>query len=170
VLLIGCDYHPSVQQIARVNTETGECGERRLTHCAEAEQFYRELKQQGTSVCVGIEATGNSRWFERLLAELNFELWIGDPAQIRAKQVRKQRNDPLTGSPMPGGFRKPMIFYAVQAFGLPVFNGTSTSMVVPPFGFETIEILPFTRRVLSRMLITPMPRPLSTFSRSKPAP
>jgi len=44
-------------------------------------------------VCVGIEATGHSRWFERLLAELNFELWIGDPAQIRAKQVRKQRND-----------------------------------------------------------------------------
>ena len=93
MLLIGCDYHPSVQQIAWVDTETGECGERRLTHCAEAEQFYRELKQQGTSVCVGIEATGHSRWFERLLAELNFELWIGDPAQIRAKQVRKQRND-----------------------------------------------------------------------------
>jgi transposase len=31
--------------------------------------------------------------FERLLAELNFEIWIGDPAQIRAKQVRKQKND-----------------------------------------------------------------------------
>jgi transposase len=42
---------------------------------------------------VGIEATGHSRWFERLLAELNFEIWIGDPAQIRAKQVRKQKND-----------------------------------------------------------------------------
>jgi len=93
VLLIGCDYHPSVQQIAWVNTETGECGERRLAHCAEAEQFYRELKQSGASVRVGIEATGHSRWFERLLAELNFEVWIGDPAQIRAKQVRKQKND-----------------------------------------------------------------------------
>ncbi len=42
MLIIGCDYHPSVQQIAWVNTETRECGERRLTHCAEAEQFYRE--------------------------------------------------------------------------------------------------------------------------------
>jgi transposase len=82
-----------MQQIAWADTGTGECGERRLTHCAEAEQFYRELKQQGTSVRVGIEATGQSRWFERLLAELNFELWIGDPAQIRAKQVRKQKND-----------------------------------------------------------------------------
>jgi hypothetical protein len=31
-------------------------------------------------VRVGMEVTGYSRWFERLLAELGFELWIGDPA------------------------------------------------------------------------------------------
>jgi transposase len=91
MLIIGCDYHPSVQQIAWVDTETGECGERRLTHRAEAEEFYCQLK--GKRVRVGIEATGHSRWFERLLAELNYEVWIGDPAQIRAKQVRKQKND-----------------------------------------------------------------------------
>ena len=54
MLIIGCD-HPSVQQIAFVDTETGECGERRLAHCAEAEQFYRELKQRGVSVRIGIE-------------------------------------------------------------------------------------------------------------------
>ena len=76
----GCDYHPSVQQIAWVDTETGECAERRLRHRSEAEQFYRELK--GKQVRVGMEATGHSRWFERLLVELNFELWVGDPAQI----------------------------------------------------------------------------------------
>jgi Transposase len=86
--------HPSVQQIAWVDSETGECGERRLTHSGgEAEQFYRELKKKGISVRVGMEATGHSRWFERLLAELNSELWVGDPAQIRAKRVRKQKND-----------------------------------------------------------------------------
>ena len=79
-----------MQQIAWVDTETGECGERRLTHRAEAEQFYRELRKQ---VRVGIEATGHSRWFERLLAELKYEVWIGDPAKIRAKQVRKQKTD-----------------------------------------------------------------------------
>jgi transposase len=94
MLIIGCDYHPSVQQIAWVDTETGECGERRLTHSGgEAEQFYRELKKKGISVRVGTEATGHSRWFERLLAELNSELWVGDPAQIRAKRERKQKND-----------------------------------------------------------------------------
>ena len=27
---------------------------------------------------VGMEATGYSRWFERLLAELGFEVWMGE--------------------------------------------------------------------------------------------
>ena len=30
MLIIGCDYHPSVQQIAFVDTETGDYGEHRL--------------------------------------------------------------------------------------------------------------------------------------------
>jgi transposase len=94
MLIIGCDYHPSVQQIAWADTETGECGEKRLMHSdGEAERFYRELKQKGVQVRVGIEATGHSRWFECLLAELGFELWVGDAAEIRAARVRKQRND-----------------------------------------------------------------------------
>jgi transposase len=94
MLMIGCDYHPSMQQIAFVDTETGECGEQRLMHCGgEAETFYRELKQRPIQVRVGMEATGYARWFERLLAELGFELWIGDPARIRARRVRKQKTD-----------------------------------------------------------------------------
>ena len=36
---------------------------------------------------------GYSRWFERLLAELGMELWIGDAAQIKSKRVRKQKTD-----------------------------------------------------------------------------
>jgi len=87
--IIGVDYHPSVQQIAFVNTDTGECAERRLNHSdGEAEKFYRELKAAGCSVRLGMEATGHARWFERLLAEVGFELWIGDPPQIKAKRVR----------------------------------------------------------------------------------
>jgi hypothetical protein len=57
----GCDYHPSMQQIAWTETESGECGERRLIHISEAERFYRELKKKGVSVRVGMEATGHSR-------------------------------------------------------------------------------------------------------------
>jgi transposase len=40
-----------------------------------------------------MEASGHARWFERLVAELQFELWIGDAAEIRTKRVRKQKTD-----------------------------------------------------------------------------
>jgi transposase len=94
VIIIGVDYHPSFQQIAFWDQETGECGERQLNHSdGEAEKFYRDLKQQGVSVRVGMEAIGYSRWFERLLAELGIEVWIGNAAEIKTKRVRKQKTD-----------------------------------------------------------------------------
>jgi transposase len=93
-MLIGVDYHPSFQQIAFLVEETGEYRERRLNHSdGEAEKFYRDLKLQGAYVRVGMEATGYSRWFERLLAELDFEVWIGDPAEIKTRRVKKQKTD-----------------------------------------------------------------------------
>ena len=93
MMIIGCDYHPGFQQIAFVDTETGELQERRLEHREEAEKFYRDLAAQGMKVRVGMEASGHARWFERLLAELQFELWIGDAFEISAKRVRKQKTD-----------------------------------------------------------------------------
>jgi transposase len=93
MLIIGCDYHPSFQQIAFVDTESGELGERRLLHRVEAEQFYRQLREHSTPARVGMEASGHARWFERLLRELQFELWIGNAAEIRSKRVRKQKTD-----------------------------------------------------------------------------
>jgi transposase len=93
MLIIGCDYHPAFQQIALVDTDSGELQERRLQHREEAEKFYRDLAAQGIKVRVGMEASGQARWFERLLAELNVELWIGDAAEIRSKRVRKQKTD-----------------------------------------------------------------------------
>ena len=93
-MIIGVDYHPSFQQIAFLKEETGECGERRLDHNGgEAERFYRDLKQKESIVRVGMEATGYSRWFERLLAELGFEVWIGDPAEIRTRRAKRQKTD-----------------------------------------------------------------------------
>jgi transposase len=94
MLILGVDYHPSFQQISFLDQETGECGDRRLNHSdGEAERFYKELKERGVSVRVGMEATGYSRWFERLLAELGIEVWIGDAAKIKTKRVRKQKTD-----------------------------------------------------------------------------
>jgi transposase len=89
--IIGCDYHPSFQQIAWVDTETGETQERKLMHGdGEAERFYRQLRGP---VRVGMESTGNCHWFVDLLAEMGHEVWIGDAARISAKQVRQQRTD-----------------------------------------------------------------------------
>jgi hypothetical protein len=64
-----------------------------LQHREEAEKFYRDLAAQRMKVRVGMEASGHARWFERLLAELNIELWIGDAAEIRTRRVRKQKTD-----------------------------------------------------------------------------
>jgi transposase len=93
MIIIGVDFHPEFQQIASVDTDTGEFQEKRLAHPEEAEKFYRDLATQGMQVRVGMEASGHARWFERLLAELQFELWIGDAAEIRTKRVRKQKTD-----------------------------------------------------------------------------
>jgi len=89
--IVGCDLHTRYQQIAMLETETGELTERRLEHASgEAKDFYAGLP---APVRVGIEATGHTRWFERLLSELGHELWMGDAAQIRAAMVRKQKTD-----------------------------------------------------------------------------
>jgi len=94
MMIIGVDYHPSFQAVAFFVEETGECGEQELNHSdGQAEKFYRDLKQRGISVRVGMEATGYSRWFERLLAELGFEVWMGDPAEIKTRRVKKQKTD-----------------------------------------------------------------------------
>lgn len=91
MIIIGCDFHPSWQQIASLDTETGEAEERKLMHSSgEARQFYQGLP--GT-VRVGLESTGNSHWFVDMLAELGHEVWVGDAARIRASQVRKQKTD-----------------------------------------------------------------------------
>ena len=91
MMIIGCDFHPSWQQIAWVDTETGEMGEQRLKNAdGEAERFYRQLP---TPALIGIEATGNSHWFIDLVTALGHEIRIGDAAKIRAGQVRKQKTD-----------------------------------------------------------------------------
>ena len=90
MLIIGCDFHPGFQQVAIFDNRTGEIEERRLPHREEAEQFYRSLSGP---VRVGMEACGHYPWFERLLEELGFELWLGDAAEVRASVVRKQKTD-----------------------------------------------------------------------------
>jgi transposase len=88
--IIGCDFHPSYQQFAMVDTETGEASEGRLGHeQGEARRFYEALR--GQPVHVGMEAMGNSQWFEQMLAEMGHELWLGDAAEIRRLVLRHRQ-------------------------------------------------------------------------------
>jgi transposase len=90
--IIGCDFHPGYQQIAMWDKVSGEMTERSLSHerKEEVRAFYAGLEGP---VRVGIEASGQSQWFERLLVELGHEVWIGDAAKIRASCERKQKTD-----------------------------------------------------------------------------
>jgi transposase len=89
--IIGCDLHSRYQVIARLDREAGEIVTRRLEHeNGEARAFYSALPKPSL---IGIEATGYTQWFERMAAELGHELWVGDPAEIRARAVRRQKTD-----------------------------------------------------------------------------
>ena len=91
MIIIGCDFHTRYQQIAWLETETGEMHEQRLEHTGEeVQKFYAGLPKP---VRVGIESMGYTGWFERLLDELGHQVWIGDAAKIRAAEVRKQKTD-----------------------------------------------------------------------------
>jgi transposase len=91
MMIIGCDFHPSWQQIAWLDSETGEAGEQKLVHASgDAKAFYQQL---AAPALIGMEATGNSQWFLELVQDLGHEIWIGDAAQIRASYVRKQKTD-----------------------------------------------------------------------------
>ena len=72
--IIGCDFHPSYQQIAVLDQGTGEMEEKALSHQRKEEvrAFYAGLEGP---VQVRIEASGQSQWFERMLVELGHEVW-----------------------------------------------------------------------------------------------
>src|SRR5438445_9074079 len=89
--LVGCDLHTRKQQVAVLDTETGETHERQLVHEGSAvEEFYAALPRP---VTVGIESTGYAIWFHALSQRLGHTVLVGDAAKIRAMVVRKTKTD-----------------------------------------------------------------------------
>ena len=89
--IIGCDFHTRYQVIAMLEVEAGEIVTRRLEHeNGEARAFYAGLPKPSL---IGMEATGYTQWFERMVAEQGHELWMGDAAEIWARSVRRQVTD-----------------------------------------------------------------------------
>jgi transposase len=89
MILVGCDFHSRYQQIACVDTDTGDLIERRLGN-GEAFEFYRSPTAPAR---IGVEATRNLQWFSRMLNQLGHELVVGDAAKMRAMVVRRQKTD-----------------------------------------------------------------------------
>ena len=91
MVLIGCDFHPSWQQVSWMNRETGEAGDQKLVHEPGAvEKFYQQFPA-GTRI--GMEATGNCQWFVEMVTGLGHKVLVGDAAKIRASDSRQQKHD-----------------------------------------------------------------------------
>ena|ERR1700758_1292543 len=91
MIIIEVDFHPEFEQIASVDTESGDFEERRLQHPEEAERFYRELGARGVQVRVGMEASGHARWFERLLPSCSLSCGSEMPPRFEPREYANKR-------------------------------------------------------------------------------
>ena len=89
--LVGCDLHSRKQQVAVLDTTTGEVLEQELAHDGDTvERFYRALRPP---VTIGIETTGYTQWFHTLMHRLGHTVLVGEAGKIRAMVVRKTKTD-----------------------------------------------------------------------------
>ena len=91
-IYIGVDFHARQQTVCYLKIETGELVVSELKHQNkdEVRAFYGQFEGQ---VIVGLEASGYSPWFERLLEELGCEVWLGHATEIRRRARWRQKND-----------------------------------------------------------------------------
>ena len=91
-IYIGVDFHARQQTICYLTTESGELQLHELKHQnkQEVRAFYTQFEGH---VIVGLEASGYSPWFERLLEELGCEVWLGHATEIRRRARWRQKND-----------------------------------------------------------------------------
>jgi len=88
----GVDFHARQQTVCYLKTEDGELVVRELKHQnkEEVRAFYAQFKGH---VIVGLEASGYSPWFEKLLTALGHEAWLGNATEIRRRARWRQKND-----------------------------------------------------------------------------
>src|SRR5215813_9671893 len=91
-IYIGVDFHARQQTICYLTTETGELVSCELQHWDKTavRAFYAQFEGH---VIVGLEASGYSPWFERLLEQLGCEVWLGHATEIRRRARWRQKND-----------------------------------------------------------------------------
>jgi len=86
-----CDLHARQQNIAVVDTATGEFTHK--TFAAKGMPYERFTRRWQVPWVVRIEASGAMQWFLELLEEVEIECRVGHPAKIRAQETRKQKHD-----------------------------------------------------------------------------
>ena len=88
----GVDFHTRQQLIKWCDTTDGEIKEQRLFHDSldDVRKFYSQFTGE---VRVGIEACGDSEWFEQMLQGLGHEVWVGDATKIRRRARSRQKTD-----------------------------------------------------------------------------
>lgn len=91
-LYIGVDFHPYSQTVAYCDEQYGEIRYKLFDHKDKKalRDFY---KQAGKDSLVGVEATGSTPWFEKMLYGLGLELKIGNPRLIRRMALSRHKND-----------------------------------------------------------------------------
>lgn len=91
-IYIGVDFHARQQTICYLTTESGEILLHQLKHQDKAavRAFYAQFSGE---VIVGLEASGYSPWFERMLEELGCEVWLGNASEIRRRARWRHKND-----------------------------------------------------------------------------
>src|SRR5436309_13045915 len=91
MIIIGCDYHPGFQQMAFVDTDTGELNERKLGHREEAEHFYRELKVSGKQVRVGWKPVGMHAGLSGYSASCSLSYGLGRPPRSARNECANRK-------------------------------------------------------------------------------
>lgn len=88
---VAVDFHARQQTISYCDTADGEIHRTTLVHKDDnVRKFYEQFTGE---VIVGLEASGYSAWYEQMLAKLQHTVWLGNPAEIRRKAPRRQKND-----------------------------------------------------------------------------
>jgi transposase len=88
---VAVDFHAREQTVSYCDLADGEIHRRKLRHQHDdVRAFYQQFTGE---VIVAFEASGYSAWFEQMLAELGHMVWLGNPAEIRRKAPRRQKND-----------------------------------------------------------------------------
>ena len=101
-MIIGCDFHTRFQQIAMLDVTTGEVIERRLEHeNGDVEKFYGTLPGPAR---VGVEATINAQWFERMLALQ--AIVASRPRRQWSGDERSGKNSQTAIDPAPGSKKR----------------------------------------------------------------